>query len=363
VSLVTGRTTSSHAADARAVRVGSFAARIVAWQRIHGRHDLPWQRTRDAYRIWLSEVMLQQTQVVTALPYYERFLARFPNLRTLAAATRDDVLAHWAGLGYYRRAHHLHDAAQAVVAQHRGKFPRDAEALAALPGIGRSTAAAIATFAFGARAAILDGNVKRVLARHRGIAGYSGKAKVERELWRVAAELLPATGVEAYAQGLMDLGAGVCSRSAPRCGDCPVAADCVARREARVDELPAPRPARTVPHRAVQLLLCEHDGRMLLERRPARGVWAGLWSLPEAPVGVAPRAAARKRAGVAVLKSAALPSLTHAFTHFTLTMHPRRIAVAARSPACDGERWVGRKQALDLALPAPIRRLIAGLAG
>ncbi len=340
----------------------SFAARVVAWQRVHGRHDLPWQRTRDAYRIWLSEVMLQQTQVATALPYYERFLARFPDLRTLAAATRDDVLAHWAGLGYYRRAHHLHDAAQAVVAGHRGKFPRDVEALARLPGIGRSTAAAIATFAFGARAAILDGNVKRVLARHRGIAGYSGEAKVERELWQAAEDLLPHADVEAYAQGLMDLGATVCARTSPRCGDCPVAADCVARREGRIDELPASRPARVVPQRAIQLLVCEHNGKLLLERRPARGVWAGLWSLPEAPVGIPPRTAARRRTGAAVLKTATLPSITHAFTHFTLTMHPRRVAVAARSPVRDGERWIGRKQALALALPAPIRRLIAGLA-
>jgi A/G-specific adenine glycosylase len=343
------------------VRVGSFAARIAAWQRKHGRHDLPWQRTRDAYRIWLSEVMLQQTQVATALPYYERFLARFPDLRTLAAATRDDVLAHWAGLGYYRRAHHLHDAAQAVVAQHCGKFPRHVEALARLPGIGRSTAAAIATFAFGARAAILDGNVKRVLARHRGIAGYPGEAKVERELWQAAEDLLPHADVEAYAQGLMDLGASVCARAAPRCGDCPVAADCVARRVGRVDEIPAPRPARVVPQRAIQLLLCEHEGLLLLERRPARGVWAGLWSLPEVPVGVAPRAAARQRTGVTVLANAKLAPLTHAFTHFTLTMHPRRIAVSGPLLARDGERWVGRGQALAMALPAPIRRLLAAL--
>ncbi len=221
---------------------GGFAARVVAWQRAHGRHDLPWQRTRDPYRIWLSEIMLQQTQVATVVPYYDRFLAAFPDVAALAAAPEDRVLERWSGLGYYRRAHHLHAAAKMVVARHGGAFPRDPSAIAALPGIGRSTAAAIAAFAFGARAAILDGNVKRVLARHRGIGGYPGAPRVERTLWALAESLLPARGIETYTQALMDLGATICTRAAPRCAACPVAAGCVARRSGRAAELPSPRP-------------------------------------------------------------------------------------------------------------------------
>ncbi|GIK86784.1 MAG: A/G-specific adenine glycosylase [Betaproteobacteria bacterium] len=345
-----------------AQRGAPFAARLVAWQWVHGRHDLPWQRTRDPYRVWLSEIMLQQTQVAAALPYYERFLARFPDVRTLAAATRDDVLAHWSGLGYYRRAHHLHEAARAVVEHHQGAFPADPQALAALPGIGRSTAAAIATFAFGTRAAILDGNVKRVLARHRGIDGFPGAPAVERQLWQAAEALLPDADVEAYTQGLMDLGATVCVRASPRCLLCPVAGDCLARREGRIDALPAPRPARAVPRRDVQLLVCEREGRLLLERRPARGVWAGLWSLPELPLGEDAAAFVQASLGVRPARSEAMAPVEHAFTHFTLTMHPVRLPlVDAPDHAPAERRWFGREDALGLGLPAPVRRLIAGL--
>ena len=341
----------------------AFATRVVAWQRVHGRHDLPWQRTRDAYRIWLSEVMLQQTQVAAALPYYERFLARFPDVRSLASAARDDVLALWSGLGYYRRAHHLHEAARAVVERHGGEFPVAVDALAALPGIGRSTAAAIAAFACGTPAAILDGNVKRVLARHRGIEGFPGAPKVERVLWQAAESLLPDTGVEAYTQGLMDLGATICTRANARCLLCPVSEDCIARRDGRVGELPAPRPARTVPQRAVQLLLCECDGTLLLERRPPTGIWAGLWSLPEIAVDADPVAAAGARLGVDVTPGNALAPLVHGFTHFTLTMHPRRVGIAEQRRLSDaeGERWLAPQAALSLALPAPIRRLLRSL--
>jgi A/G-specific adenine glycosylase len=340
-----------------------FAARLVAWQREHGRHGLPWQGTRDAYRIWLSEIMLQQTQVAAALPYYERFLARFPDVHALAAASRDDVLAHWSGLGYYRRAHHLHDAARLVVERHGGAFPADPAALASLPGIGRSTASAIATFAFGARAAILDGNVKRVLARHRGVDGYPGAPAVERALWQAAEALLPDAAREAYTQGLMDLGATVCVRSSPRCLLCPVAEDCTARLDGRIDDLPAPRPARVVPQREVRLLVVEHAGRLLLERRPPTGLWSGLWSLPEAAMEADAGAAAQARVDAAVGEGTALPPLTHAFTHFTLTMHPVRFALghAACVRAADEEQWVERERALTLGLAAPIRRLIASL--
>ncbi len=259
----------------------TFATRLVAWQRAHGRHDLPWQNTRDPYRIWLSEVMLQQTQVGTVLAYYARFLAAFPDIASLAAAPLDAVLARWSGLGYYRRARHLHAAARCIVEQHGGVFPRDVETIARLPGVGRSTAAAIAAFAFGTCGAILDGNVKRVLARHRGVEGYPGLARVEAALWSVAEALLPDAGIEAYTQGLMDLGASVCARRNPQCAACPVATDCTARLTNRIDALPAPRPARVLPRRAVQMLLLEHAGEILLEKRAPTGVWGSLWCLPE----------------------------------------------------------------------------------
>jgi A/G-specific adenine glycosylase len=256
-------------------------SRALPWQRTHGRHGLPWQGTRDAYRIWLAEIMLQQTQVATVVPYYARFLAAFPDARALAAAPVDRVLELWSGLGYYRRAHHLHAAAEVIVRLYDGHFPRDARTIATLPGIGRSTAAAIAAFAFGERGAILDGNVKRVLARHRGIDGFPGAPKVEARLWELAESLLPERGIGTYTQALMDLGATLCTRSAPRCGECPVATDCVARFEGRIADLPAPRPARARPARAVRVLVLEHAGTILLEKRPAAGIWAGLWSLPE----------------------------------------------------------------------------------
>ena len=257
-----------------------FARRIVDWQRTHGRHDLPWQRTRDAYRIWVAEIMLQQTQVATVIPYYDRFLAAFPDVSALARADEDAVLAQWSGLGYYRRARHMHAAAREVVDRHRGAFPRDSAMLAALPGIGPSTAAAIAAFASGERGAILDGNVKRVLARHRGIDGDPASPAVESALWALARRLVPREAIGAYTQGMMDLGATLCTRTKPRCGDCPVARDCVARREGRTGELPGKRSRRALPHREVQLVWAERAGDVLLERRPSTGVWGRLWSLP-----------------------------------------------------------------------------------
>ena len=344
----------------------AFAARVVAWQRTHGRHDLPWQNTRDAYRIWLSEIMLQQTQVTTVLPYYERFVAAFPDVAALAAAPLERVLEHWSGLGYYRRAHHLHAASRAVVAGHGGGFPQDAATIATLPGVGRSTAAAIAVFAHGERAAILDGNVKRVLARHAGVEGFPGAASVEARLWALAEARLPTQDVEPYTQGLMDLGATLCTRTKPRCGECPVAADCVARRDGRVDELPSPRPAKPLPRKAVRVLLLERAGEVLLERRAPTGIWAGLWSLPELALDEDVVAACRARFGLVVepvdaaAPGAALPPIDHGFTHYRLTLHPlrvrvRRVTAGARE---DGVLWLAPIDAVDAALPAPIRVLL-----
>jgi len=341
----------------------SFAQRLVAWQRVHGRHDLPWQRTHDPYRIWVSEIMLQQTQVSTVIPYYRRFIEAFPDVAALAAAERDRVLALWSGLGYYRRAHHLHAAAQAIVTKHGGRFPRDRAAIAALPGIGRSTAAAIVALAFGERAAILDGNVRRVLARHRGIAGEPGSARVVTMLWTIAESLLPARDLDVYTQALMDLGATVCARRAPRCGECPVAADCVALRDDATATLPAPRRRRELPHRSVRVLVIEHDGALLVEKRAAAGIWAGLWSLPELDVGADVDAHCRLRYGAELDASDALPPTEHTFTHFKLTMLPQRLRLhGARLQAeAPGQRWVTRDDALALGLPSPIRTLLGSL--
>src|SRR5574341_1248690 len=249
----------------------SFAAKLVAWQRRHGRHDLPWQGTRDPYRRWLSEVMLQQTQVAAVIPYYKRFLRRFPTVSALAAASEDAVLRLWSGLGYYARGRNLLSAARKI--SRGGGFPRTAAQIAELPGVGRSTAAAVAVFAYGERAAILDGNVKRVLARVFGVGE-------ERKLWPLAQRLLPRGGIETYTQALMDLGATVCTRN-PDCGAYPVRADCVARKTGRTAELPAPRARKTLPLRKATWFVYRHDGSVLLERRPSSGIWGGLWCFPE----------------------------------------------------------------------------------
>ena len=253
--------------------MSSFATKVVRWQARHGRHDLPWQRTRDAYRVWLSEVMLQQTQVATVIPYYRRFIARFPNVKSLAKATLDDVLTLWSGMGYYTRARNLHAAAREIVASHRGRFPRTRESLESLPGLGRSTAAAIAVFAFGAREAILDGNVKRVLARCFAVRGFPGDKRVEKRLWALAESELPAKNVEAYTQGLMDLGAQVCTRSRPACDRCPVSASCKARAQGKEETYPQARPRRARPVKKTSMLVLLRDGEVLLERRPPTGVW------------------------------------------------------------------------------------------
>ncbi|MCX4160499.1 MULTISPECIES: A/G-specific adenine glycosylase [Paraburkholderia] len=372
------RRASSAAADASgnaavlpapAVRAG-FAARLIAWQRQHGRHDLPWQNTRDPYRIWLSEIMLQQTQVSTVIPYYARFLARFPDVAALAAAPLDDVMALWAGLGYYSRARNLHRCAQAVVELHGGAFPASVEALAELPGIGRSTAAAIASFAFGARATILDGNVKRVLARVFGVEGFPGEKRVENAMWTLAESLLPSStndaDVSAYTQGLMDLGATLCVRGKPECGRCPFAADCVANATGRQRELPAARPKKTVPTRRTwMLVLCDGDA-VMLEKRPPSGIWGGLWSLPEAADETA--LAERAHAFGANGGVSPLAPLTHTFTHFKLDIEPRIAELgrgtSATVTAGDAETaWVSLRDIDAYGVPAPVRKLLDGLQG
>ena len=336
-----------------------FASALIAWQKKHGRRELPWQGTRDPYRIWLSEVMLQQTQVAAVIPYYERFLRRFPSIDLLASASEDEVLRLWSGLGYYARGRNLHAAAKRIV---ENGFPRTSTAIAELPGIGRSTAAAIAAFAFGERAAILDGNVKRVLARHAGIEGWPGEKAVESALWKRASRLLPARGIECYTQALMDLGATVCTRNAPRCEVCPVRDSCEARRANRVAEIPAPRPRRVLPKRAVTWLVLRRGNAILLEKRPSAGIWGGLWSFPEAP----PKDIGGycvANLGCEIIWKRRMQALEHGFTHFRLQIRPLLCEVAARprleSP---GRQWLELEEAHDAAVPTPVRKLLALLA-
>ncbi|HEU4621947.1 MAG TPA: A/G-specific adenine glycosylase [Burkholderiaceae bacterium] len=340
----------------------SFAQRVITWQRHHGRHDLPWQNTRDAYRIWLSEIMLQQTQVSAVVPYYTRFLERFPTVHALATAPVDEVMAAWSGLGYYSRARNLHACGQRVVNEFGGAFPRDPGVLQSLPGIGRSTAAAITAFAYGTRAAILDGNVKRVFARHWGVEGWPGTPAVERGLWTIAERELPEQTVEPYTQGLMDLGATVCVRSRPACGACPVADTCVARRENRTAELPAAKPRKASPTRDAHMLVALHANEVLLEKRPPLGIWGGLWSLPQFDDEASLQAAVRRIDASARL--AALPARTHAFSHYTLRYVPHvatcdRASVTAAEP---GAVWLPFTDVAQAALPAPVKKLLLELA-
>jgi A/G-specific adenine glycosylase len=340
-----------------------FATRVSNWQKQHGRHGLPWQGTRDAYRVWLSEIMLQQTQVTTVIDYYHRFLARFPTIRALADAPADDVMQLWAGLGYYARARNLHRAAQTIVAEHDGVFPSDFAAIHALPGIGRSTAAAISAFAFGERRAILDGNVKRVFARHFGVAGDVKSKAIEDALWARAEDELPAKDIEAYTQGLMDLGATLCVRSKPACLLCPVRATCVAHAEGRVEELPGKSAKRAVPHREIQMLVLIASGEVLLEKRPQTGIWGGLWSLPEADVAADATEEAVKRFAIKGRSARALATVEHGFTHYSLSIHPKQIAVSARTPQVMEPRlmWINLEDAVNAAVPAPVKRILASL--
>ena len=346
------------------VAAQGLAARVLLWQRQHGRQGLPWQGTRDPYRVWLSEVMLQQTQVATVLGYYARFVQRFATVHDLAAASLDEVLALWSGLGYYSRAHNLHRCAQAVVAQHGGEFPCNSAALAGLPGIGRSTAAAIAAFCFGERVAILDGNVKRVLSRVLGFEGDLSRAAELRSLWQQADALLPSSGIEAYTQGLMDLGATVCTTRQPACQACPLAGECVAHAAGQTRRYPVKGRQLQRGRREHALLWLQQGSKLWLARRPDSGVWSGLWSLPE----FGSLSALQARLADWPGQGHVLPTVEHALTHFDWTLRPLRWQLPARCntptlqdllPDGGGQgRWLTAPQALALGLPAPVRRLL-----
>jgi A/G-specific adenine glycosylase len=331
-----------------------FSTRLLRWWRKNGRHDLPWQHPRTPYRVWVSEIMLQQTRVETVIGYFDRFVTAFPDVEALAAAALDDVLALWSGLGYYARARNLHAAAQRIVEDHDGEFPADVDALAALPGIGRSTAAAIVAQGFDQRAAILDGNVKRVLARHAGVEGWPGRSPIEKRLWIESETRTPEHRAADYTQAIMDLGATLCTPKAPDCAECPVRADCSAHRDGRTLELPTPKPRKMLPTREQRFgVLRDERGRVLLERRPPSGIWGGLWCLPTEP---------REYGGTRT--SGSLPdAIEHVFSHFRLRMllDHRIIGDDDRIADRDDRRWMPLDQALAAGLPRPVRTVLEQL--
>lgn len=361
----------------------SFSSRLIAWQRTHGRHDLPWQGA-DAYHVWLSEIMLQQTQVATVIPYYQRFIASFPNVATLAAASEEQVLTHWSGLGYYARGRNLHAAARIIVEKYHGVFPREFEQILELPGIGRSTAAAICALAYHERRAILDGNVKRVLARYCGIAGSpsenevsaqanvseanvkrSGRSQmaVEVQLWQQAEALLPQRDIASYIQAQMDLGATLCTRSKPKCGECPVRSDCAALQSGRVSELPTPRPRKAIPERHSTFLLLMSGRDILLEKRAPQGIWGGLWCPPQLEDGQGDETDYVQRSGIVVSEKITLAGFSHTFTHFKLHITPVLLRVEHKPQRVQqsGCMWLDVEDALQAAIPTPVRKVLKTL--
>jgi A/G-specific adenine glycosylase len=337
-----------------------LSERIVDWQLVHGRHDLPWQNTTDAYRIWVSEIMLQQTQVATVLSYYENFLLKFPTVKVLAASPIDDVLALWSGLGYYSRARNMHRCAQQVAALHAGQFPQSQALLITLPGIGRSTAAAITAFAYGTSAAILDGNVKRVFCRYFGVDGYPGKSSIDAQLWIIAEREKPKGSVEAYTQGLMDLGASLCSRNKPKCAACPLADLCVANKEGRQAELPTRKPKKVVPTKLATFLLIRSRHKVLLERRAPVGIWGGLWCLPQVD----------DEPSVASNSFVKAQGFEHTFTHFKMqasvfreTLAGEKSEAVSANIAEGTQAFFTLEEAFQLGLPSPIRAYLVQLAG
>lgn len=355
-------------ADIDQAITSAFAPRLLEWFDAHGRHDLPWQIQRTPYRVWLSEIMLQQTQVTTVIPYFQRFVDALPDLHALANAPSDDVLALWSGLGYYSRARNLHAAAKICMAEHDGELPRDFDALHALPGIGRSTAGAILAQAWNELQPILDGNVKRVLTRLHGIDGWPGLPAVEKQLWTIADASLPASPAARlrmadYTQAQMDLGATLCTRTRPKCDTCPFVDLCIAKRDGLAGEIPASKPKKAIPQRETRMVwLRDADRRTLLLRRPSTGIWASLWSLPEVDDVEAINALAKLHiASNHTATSRELPAIEHAFSHYRLRIHPHLfdgVAPRARVGDNDDLRWASHEELASLGIPAPVRKLI-----
>ena len=333
-----------------------FADRLLGWYQQYGRHDLPWQLDTSLYRTWVSEVMLQQTQVATMLPYFEKFMQRFPSITALAEASQDEVLLHWAGLGYYSRARNLHKAAREIAEQHNGEFPQSYDDVLALPGIGPSTAGAILAQALGQQHAILDGNVKRVLARYQAIEGWPGQFQVEKQLWTWAEKYTPTLNVADYTQAIMDLGATVCTRSSAKCDSCPLMADCQAYQANRVSDLPTRKPKKKLPIRERRLLIIRNDqGHYLMEKRPPAGIWGGLWSLPELALDEPVGEAVAQNWQLKVHDYSDLPVFRHTFSHFHLDITPCEVLVAqVAKMVADAEQYQWCSDITKLALAAPV---------
>jgi A/G-specific adenine glycosylase len=340
-----------------------LAPALLAWFDQHGRHDLPWQQPRDPYRVWVSEIMLQQTQVSTVIPYFTRFMAAFPSVRALADAELDDVLHHWTGLGYYARARNLHRAAQHIRDAHDGRFPGEFEQVLALPGIGRSTAGAILAQALARRYPILDGNVKRVLTRLYAIDGWPGDKPVENTLWQIAEAHTPTQRIADYTQAIMDLGATVCRRSKPQCNACPLHSRCQAHTQQNVSAYPAKKPRKALPVRStIMLMLYNEEQAILLEQRPPAGIWGGLWSFPECPSDRDPVQWSREQLQLHIRDTQTLPTLRHTFSHFHLDITPL-LARAVPAGIMDSPQHIWYNSSLSAArgFPAPVKQLLDDL--
>ena len=341
-----------------------FANAIIAWQKQHGRHDLPWQNTVNPYAIWVSEIMLQQTQVAAVIGYYANFMVRFPTIAVLANATQEEVLQYWSGLGYYSRARNLHAAAQKIVDDFGGIFPNHFDDILNLPGIGRSTAAAISTFALNAPQPILDGNVKRVFARHFNITGWPSAPKVAQQLWQIAECENPHTNAIAYTQGLMDLGATLCTRTRPKCPACPVNASCVALANDLTSKLPTPKPRKVLPEKSTTMLVIINNNEVLLEKRPQTGIWGGLWSFPEIEMHEIASEVAQSRLGLEVEAAEPFAIVNHAFTHFKLAITPQPLLLIKQTLQAQAPNmiWLPIDEAIGAAIPTPVRKILQSLA-
>jgi A/G-specific adenine glycosylase len=343
--------------------MNNFAQRLLDWYDLHGRHDLPWQKDKSPYLVWISEIMLQQTQVATVIPYYQSFIQRFPDLKTLANADEDQVLHAWTGLGYYSRARNILKTARLIQAQHQGVFPKSIEELMGLPGIGRSTAGAILSICHNLPVAILDGNVKRVLCRHNLVYGWPGHRAVEKVLWTLATDMTPKIRVADYTQGIMDVGATICTRRSPDCDNCPFHHTCLARQNNLTDLLPEKKTGKPLPNRQIQFAMIENElGELLLQKRPETGVWAGLWGFPECQSNIDIKQWVENKFGYAVTSTRIEDTFVHTFSHFRLEITPVRLKCESKKNMVNdsnGYCWyLPGSSHVQLGMAAPVKKLV-----
>jgi len=344
--------------------MNEFSSNILTWYKKHGRHGLPWQQNKSLYRVWISEIMLQQTQVATVIPYYQTFMQSFPDLLSLAGASEEAVMSHWAGLGYYSRARNLHKAAKIIIDEHNGRFPEIYETVLTLPGIGPSTAAAVLAQALNQSHTILDGNVKRVLARYHAIEGWPGQRQIEQSLWQKAKSHTPDQQVADYTQAIMDMGATVCTRAKPKCEECPLSGTCLALEQGKVGELPTKRPKKTIPVRQKRFLFIVSDKkRVLMEKRPSSGIWGGLWSLPELALDEDIKQMCQQQWGLSVETVVNQPVFRHTFSHFHLDITPCliRVSPAITQAVNDGTKFQWCDFDTQLAVSTPVRHILNDL--